>query len=235
MCRTPRRSFAVCLIMATATIPARRPSAGAVPGRWGACLAVRTPPAAFCDPPSRRRAQPDLVASAPAHTSGTFSTLGEGCKHVVGGRQHIGIRDAARRDVDAAADSSAGAAVVGRDADRGAVVNDPAGLDLEPRRGGGDRPAVERAAAQAVAAQEADGRDVHERTMAEVPIREGGPQTVPLAVAALAVAAFRRGDDSAEEAVGLVIEPRGEVEGAGQAPVAAGAEGQIPQAVGILE
>ena len=25
----------------------RRPSAGAVPGRWGACLAVRTPPAAF--------------------------------------------------------------------------------------------------------------------------------------------------------------------------------------------
>src|SRR5262245_32216067 len=27
--------------------PARRPSAGAVPGRRGACLAVRTPPAAF--------------------------------------------------------------------------------------------------------------------------------------------------------------------------------------------
>ena len=27
-------------------LPARRPSAGAVPGRWGACLAVRTPPAA---------------------------------------------------------------------------------------------------------------------------------------------------------------------------------------------
>ena len=26
---------------------ARRPSAGAVPGRWGACLAVRTPPAAL--------------------------------------------------------------------------------------------------------------------------------------------------------------------------------------------
>ena len=23
-------------------VPARRPSAGAVPGRWGACLAVRT-------------------------------------------------------------------------------------------------------------------------------------------------------------------------------------------------
>src|SRR5690349_20278887 len=45
--------------MATATKPARRPSAGAVPGRWGACLAVRTPPAAlflipvgrFCKPP----------------------------------------------------------------------------------------------------------------------------------------------------------------------------------------
>src|SRR5205814_6108804 len=29
------------------SLPARRPSAGAVPGRWGACLAVRTPPAAF--------------------------------------------------------------------------------------------------------------------------------------------------------------------------------------------
>src|SRR6476646_6911012 len=29
------------------SFPARRPSAGAVPGRWGACLAVRTPPAAF--------------------------------------------------------------------------------------------------------------------------------------------------------------------------------------------
>src|SRR3954452_4220593 len=27
--------------------PARRPGAGAVPGRRGACLAVRTPPAAF--------------------------------------------------------------------------------------------------------------------------------------------------------------------------------------------
>src|SRR5262249_54727421 len=31
---------------ARVTHPARRPSAGAVPGRWGACLAVRTPPAA---------------------------------------------------------------------------------------------------------------------------------------------------------------------------------------------
>src|SRR5262245_43282683 len=30
------------------SFPARRPSAGAVPGRCGACLAVRTPPAAFC-------------------------------------------------------------------------------------------------------------------------------------------------------------------------------------------
>ena len=29
------------------SFPARRPSAGAVPGRWGACLAVRTPPAAL--------------------------------------------------------------------------------------------------------------------------------------------------------------------------------------------
>src|SRR6478609_2126698 len=27
-------------------LSARRPCAGAVPGRWGACLAVRTPPAA---------------------------------------------------------------------------------------------------------------------------------------------------------------------------------------------
>src|SRR5690349_21689476 len=31
------------------TLSARRPCAGAVPGRWGACLAVRTPPAAFVD------------------------------------------------------------------------------------------------------------------------------------------------------------------------------------------
>src|SRR5436190_20828743 len=28
-------------------LSARRPGAGAVPGRWGACLVVRTPPAAF--------------------------------------------------------------------------------------------------------------------------------------------------------------------------------------------
>src|SRR4029453_1522556 len=31
----------------TRALSARRPFAGAVPGRWGACLAVRTPPAAF--------------------------------------------------------------------------------------------------------------------------------------------------------------------------------------------
>src|SRR5829696_9231307 len=31
----------------TTALSARRPSAGAVPGRWGACLAVRAPPAAF--------------------------------------------------------------------------------------------------------------------------------------------------------------------------------------------
>src|SRR5262249_43052306 len=37
----------VCLEMVAATSPARRPSAGAVPGRCGACLAVRTPPAAL--------------------------------------------------------------------------------------------------------------------------------------------------------------------------------------------
>src|ERR1051325_571846 len=30
----------------TTALPARRPCAGAVPGRWGACLTVRTPPAA---------------------------------------------------------------------------------------------------------------------------------------------------------------------------------------------
>src|SRR5262249_55793067 len=33
--------------MGGTTRPARRPSAGAVPGRWGACLAVRAPPAAL--------------------------------------------------------------------------------------------------------------------------------------------------------------------------------------------
>src|SRR5262249_58473937 len=37
---------AVCGRMTTA-LSARRPGAGAVPGRWGARLAVRTPPAAF--------------------------------------------------------------------------------------------------------------------------------------------------------------------------------------------
>src|SRR5436190_10656974 len=45
-----------CVTMAAATIPARRPSAGAVPGRWGACLAVRTPPAALL--PGIRIAKP---------------------------------------------------------------------------------------------------------------------------------------------------------------------------------
>src|SRR5262249_28053694 len=37
----------VCGTMGATTHLARRPGAGAVPGRWGACLAVRTPPAAF--------------------------------------------------------------------------------------------------------------------------------------------------------------------------------------------
>ena len=32
-------------IISAASSPARRPGAGEVPGRWGACLAVRTPPA----------------------------------------------------------------------------------------------------------------------------------------------------------------------------------------------
>src|SRR5438874_276840 len=33
-----------------ALLSARGPSAGAAPGRWGACLAVRTPPAALREP-----------------------------------------------------------------------------------------------------------------------------------------------------------------------------------------
>src|SRR6516162_4428953 len=41
--------------MAAAVAPARRPSAGAVPGRWGACLAVRTPPAASIERASNVR------------------------------------------------------------------------------------------------------------------------------------------------------------------------------------
>ena len=51
-------SFAgvVCDRMTTA-LSARRPSAGAVPGRWGACLAVRTPPAAFASSGSEVRSQ----------------------------------------------------------------------------------------------------------------------------------------------------------------------------------
>src|SRR4051794_10296509 len=39
----------VCDRMAPSSPQARRPGAGAVPGRRGACLAVRTPPAAFVD------------------------------------------------------------------------------------------------------------------------------------------------------------------------------------------
>jgi len=38
---------AVCGRMKRSSRPARRPGAGAVPGRRGACLAVRTPPAAL--------------------------------------------------------------------------------------------------------------------------------------------------------------------------------------------
>src|SRR5262249_27752307 len=51
-------SFAmvVCSTMGATTLPARRPSAGAVPGRWGACLAVRTSPAALL-----------LLPSSPVH------------------------------------------------------------------------------------------------------------------------------------------------------------------------
>src|SRR3954462_4825262 len=37
----------VCGTIRATTLTARRPGAGAVPGRWGACLAVRTPPAVF--------------------------------------------------------------------------------------------------------------------------------------------------------------------------------------------
>src|SRR5438552_3735866 len=37
----------VCRRMTATILPARRPGAGAVPGRWGACLAARTPPAVF--------------------------------------------------------------------------------------------------------------------------------------------------------------------------------------------
>src|SRR5262245_31508418 len=43
----PPLSEAICNGMVATTQPARRPSAVAVPGRWGACLAERTPPAAF--------------------------------------------------------------------------------------------------------------------------------------------------------------------------------------------
>src|SRR5215510_6471113 len=49
----PSLSEAICNGMVATSQPARRPSAGAVPGRWGACLAVRTPPAA-CFPTQSR-------------------------------------------------------------------------------------------------------------------------------------------------------------------------------------
>src|SRR5262249_4957988 len=96
-------------------------------------------------------------------------------------------------------------------------------LDLEARRSAGGRPAVKHTATQAVAAQEADGLDAHNRTKADVPIREGGPRNAPLGVAV-----FRGGDDGAEEAIGFGVKPRCEVKGVGKAAVAAVAEGQIP-------
>src|SRR5262249_19551643 len=40
---------------------ARGPSTGAVPGRWGACLAVRTPPAAWLQDVDAARAQDGVV------------------------------------------------------------------------------------------------------------------------------------------------------------------------------
>src|SRR5262245_48009899 len=52
--------------MGATTHPARRPSAGAVPGRWGACLAVRTPSAAFRPGVRNQRlAIPPLRARSP--------------------------------------------------------------------------------------------------------------------------------------------------------------------------
>src|SRR5262245_12605374 len=46
----------------TSALSARRPSAGAVPGRWGACLAVGTPPAASSSKIGRL-GSPSLVVS----------------------------------------------------------------------------------------------------------------------------------------------------------------------------
>src|SRR5262249_42616748 len=51
--------WGVCVTLRRLSLPARKPSAGAMPGRWGACLAVRTPPAALF-----------LLQSSPVHADG---------------------------------------------------------------------------------------------------------------------------------------------------------------------
>src|SRR5262249_52455192 len=121
--------------MAAATVPARRPSAGAVPGRWGACLAVRTPPTEFsqfarhpgrfCKPSVRsgQFAKPSCIYVFSLGVGALALTHTEIAEHVVvagsgvvakDDRQHIDTGDPARSDVEAAAGTLAVAAAEAR-------------------------------------------------------------------------------------------------------------------------
>src|SRR5262245_59465976 len=70
---------------------ARRPSAGAVPGRRGACLAVRTPPAASCPEiknlSSVIAVRDDFVASS-CHQSGEDADVDGGLE-----KSHVAVRE----------------------------------------------------------------------------------------------------------------------------------------------
>src|SRR5262249_3492966 len=76
----------VCSIMEATTHPARKPSAGAVPGRWRACLAVRTPPAALLHI-SEITARDDL-ASVAGHQFGKDADVERGTQET-----HLAVRE----------------------------------------------------------------------------------------------------------------------------------------------
>src|SRR5262249_48516654 len=153
--------------MGATTHPARRPSAGAVAGRWGACWAVRTPPAAA----NHRLASVSALqheAQDPEH----IVVAGGGVVAGDGGHQ-VGPPGPARREVEAAALAQPGTAIVARDATVGLVEDDGTALDREGRSAFRGGPSVEDAAALAVAAIAAQaagatgGRVLHDRRAEE--------------------------------------------------------------------
>src|SRR5262245_39757816 len=105
-----------------------------MPGRWGACLAVRTSPTAFVRSP--------VLAGAAAPIPRTALTLAEGSEYVVvagrgvvgeDGRQQVGAREAARLEVQAATFTLAVAAPDAGGAAEGEVVADRGALEGEGR------------------------------------------------------------------------------------------------------